>query len=124
MRIGIIGFGNFGSFIAEYFAKEHAVICVNKEDVVFSDNSVPFKFFRLDEISKLSAEALDVIVLAVSISSIEDVLKLCPPTIFQNKLVIDVLSVKVRKHRVVFVMILLCGVNIGLISLFCSRVPR
>jgi arogenate dehydrogenase (NADP+), plant len=63
------------------------------------NGSCPYKFFLLEEVSKLAGERLDIIVLAVSISSLVEVLQQCPPYIFHNTLVVDVLSVKVHAKR-------------------------
>lgn len=68
----------------------------------------PFAFFHLAgatyypqfESSEFFANDLDVVVLAVSILSFEDVLKSIPPDSLRDKLVVDVLSVKMHARQV------------------------
>jgi prephenate dehydratase len=96
LKIGIVGFGKFGQFLAKTFVKNHDVYCVSKDD-----RSVEAKqlgcvdFFPLYDLSSFTKIDFDVIVLAVSIISFEDVVRSLPRDFLRNRLVVDVLSVKV-----------------------------
>lgn len=111
MRVGVVGFGPFGQFVAQVLLPScSAVRVANRLDKSYAqaieNNSIDprFEFYRLDDMATF-AEGLEVIILAVSISSLEAVLSNISPNIFCGKLVVDVCSVKVKivvvcSHRV------------------------
>eukprot|EP00606_Chrysophyceae_sp_TOSAG23-5_P000017 GSChrysophyteH2.ASY1.ANO1.936.1 assembled CDS len=107
LRIGIIGFGRFGQFIAKTFL----------HPTPLSNNSCPKHLLWAASVEDCSAEAaemgceafyagtdegmqllinsnLDVIVVSVSILSFEEVVRSLPAALTAGKLVVDVLSVK------------------------------
>jgi prephenate dehydrogenase len=95
LRIGIVGFGNFGQFIAKTFAKAHDVFVTNRDDVTASAAQTGCKFFPWFDMENFLSQDLDVLVIAVSILSFEVVLKNLPLHLLDGMLVVDVLSVKV-----------------------------
>lgn len=95
LKIGIVGFGNFGQFLAKTFVKEHIVSCINKGDTSNEAKEIGCEFFHLYDTASFMKAELDVVLFAVSIISFEEVLKLFPRDAFAGKLVVDVLSVKV-----------------------------
>jgi hypothetical protein len=96
MRVGIIGFGPMGKYLADLLSRNgHHVACANRRDAYFDDSNISYKLYALDELDQFCSEQLDIIIIAVSISSIEGVLSSIPSFVFENKLVIDICSVKV-----------------------------
>ena len=116
LKIGSIGFGKFGQFLAKTFVKNNHVYCVNKGDMSAVAKEIGCEFFPLYDISSFSKLDLDVVIFSVSIISFDDVLRMMPKDLFRNKLIVDVLSVKVR-YRI------LSPINFvsmeGYCSLFC-----
>lgn len=102
MRIGVIGYGSFGKFLTQLLlpSLSSPLRVANRLDQSYaheleSNNSnAQIEFYHLDDLITF-AERLDVIILAVSICSLETVLQGCPAELFSNKLVVDVCSVKV-----------------------------
>lgn len=102
LKIGIIGFGNFGQFLAKTFVKQgHTVYAVNKRDVSPEAKDIGCAgFFHLYDIASFAKTECDVVILAVSIISLEEVLTGLPVEILSNSLVVDVLSVKAHPKSV------------------------
>lgn len=116
MRIGVVGYGAFGKFFTQLLlhslphSLEQPLIVravdrpseeytseIQQDNNIDSsiDKSRKCEFFTYDNILGF-AEGLDVVVIAVSISSLEEVLgSSCPLEVFRGKLVVDVCSVKV-----------------------------
>lgn len=93
MHIGIIGFGNFGQFLAKRFLKQgHTVSATNRTD--FSKVALEMGATFYTDTEDLCAQNLDCVVLATSILSLENVVKTLPLYLLKEKLIIDVLSVK------------------------------
>lgn len=95
LKIGIIGFGKFGQFLAKTLTKNHQVYCVDKDDMSTVAKELGCEYYPLYDLTSFGKLDLDVLVFAVSIISFEEVLKNIPKDIFKGKLVADVLSVKV-----------------------------
>ncbi|KAJ4770025.1 arogenate dehydrogenase [Rhynchospora pubera] len=94
LRIGIVGFGNFGQFIAEGLRRQgHFVLATSRSDYSEYCKQNGMQFFR--NMDALCEEQPDVILVCSSILSTENIIrsipinKLKPDTIFA-----DVLSVK------------------------------
>eukprot|EP01039_Chlorochromonas_danica_P003344 gene3344-3667_t len=96
LKIGIVGFGKFGQFLAKTFAKNNQVYCVDKDDMSGVAKELNCEFYPLYDLMSFSKLNLDVILFSVSIISFEDVLKNFPKDILRGKLIVDVLSVKVH----------------------------
>ena len=102
MIIGVIGYGPFGTLLSNLLAADVgnlSVRVVNRMDESYTrtleDCDVNnLKLYMPEDILQFS-EGLDVIILAVSIASLEEVLTVNPSKIFHNKLIVDVCSVKV-----------------------------
>jgi len=94
LRVGVIGFGNFGQFLARWFvAAGHALFAASRTDYSDAAARIGVTFFS-DVSTMLSESALDVLVLAPSIISFEHVLSALPTQLLEGLLVVDVLSVK------------------------------
>ena len=99
LKIGIIGFGKFGQFIAKTFVKEHKVYCVGQSDRSAEAKEIGCEeFYPMFDLSAFAKIDLDVILFSVSIISFEGVLHNMPRDLFRNTLVVDVLSVKVSNQ--------------------------
>ena len=96
LKIGIIGFGTFGQFLAKTFVKNNDVYCINKEDCSSIAKEIGCEFFQSFDIASFSEIDFDVILLSVSIISFEEVLRSLPKNMLRGKLIVDVLSVKVN----------------------------
>ena len=75
LKIGVMGFGRFGQFIAKSFSKYGNVVGTSRSDYSDIANEMGAVFIPLSEPDKFLDEHLDVIVLAVSIVSFEDTVK-------------------------------------------------
>ena len=96
LKIGIIGFGKFGQFLAKTFVKNHEVYCSNKNDASSAAREIGCEYYPLWDLPAMVKVDCDVILLAVSIISFEEVLSKIPKDMLRGKLVVDVLSVKVH----------------------------
>ena len=97
LKICIIGFGNFGQFIAKAFVRQgHSVSCADIHDCSAAADALGCAFHYLSAVSDALRSDVDVVVLAVSIVSFKEVVTGLPKHLLQNKLVADVLSVKVQ----------------------------
>eukprot|EP00605_Chrysophyceae_sp_TOSAG23-4_P000872 GSChrysophyteH1.ASY1.ANO1.963.1 assembled CDS len=98
MRIGIVGFGNFGQFLSETFVlRGHEVYAIDKD--YFQNKEVAStvgieSFYEWGDVDSFAKLPLDVIVLSVSILSFRTVLEHLPSELYIDRLVVDVLSVK------------------------------
>jgi prephenate dehydrogenase len=100
LKIGIIGFGKFGQFLAKTLVKNNEVYCVNKNDVSAEAKAIGCEFFPLFDLSSFAKIDFDVIILSVSIISFEDVIRMLPRELLSGKLIVDVLSVKTHAKEV------------------------
>lgn len=100
LKIGIVGFGKFGQFLAKTFVKNNQVYCVNKGDMSAVAKEIGCEFFPLYDMASFSKIDLDVVIFAVSIISFDEILRMMPKDLFRNKLIVDVLSVKVPCKRI------------------------
>ncbi|KAJ1428527.1 hypothetical protein B484DRAFT_329455 [Ochromonadaceae sp. CCMP2298] len=100
LKIGIIGFGNFGQFIAKTFVKNHQVYCVAQSDKSSEAKALGCEFYPLFDLTSFAKLDLDVILISVSIISFESVLRSLPKDLLAGKLIVDVLSVKAHPKEV------------------------
>lgn len=94
LKIAIVGFGNFGQFLAKAFVRQgHVVFAHSRTDYSHIANSLGVSFFQ--DPHDLCEQHPDVIVLCTSIISTEPVLRSLPiQRLKRNTLFVDVLSVK------------------------------
>ncbi|CAL9045807.1 unnamed protein product [Musa banksii] len=94
LKIAIVGFGNFGQFLARTFAAQgHAIIGHSRSDHSAAARSLGAAFFR--DPHDLCEQHPDVVVLCTSILSTEAVLRSLPlQRLRRSTLFVDVLSVK------------------------------
>ncbi|XP_020596103.1 arogenate dehydrogenase 1, chloroplastic-like isoform X2 [Phalaenopsis equestris] len=94
LKIGIIGFGPFGQFLARTMIKQgHTLVATSRSDHSLLCFQLGIPFFK--EFSKFFASGSDVILLCTSIVSTSDVLSTIPMRDLQKaRLFVDVLSVK------------------------------
>jgi arogenate dehydrogenase (NADP+) len=94
LRVGIVGFGNFGQFIAGGIQRQgHAVLAASRSDysAYCADHGIPF--FR--SVDALCKERPDVLLICSSILSTESVVRAIPfHKLRPDTIVADVLSVK------------------------------
>mmetsp|Transcript_61649 Transcript_61649/g.199677 ORF Transcript_61649/g.199677 Transcript_61649/m.199677 type:complete len:366 (+) Transcript_61649:263-1360(+) len=95
LRIGIVGFGTFGRFLAKTFVKHHDVVVTSRSPYSAEAADLGVSYWPMSEVDKFFEERLDVCVLAVSIVSFESIIELLAPHMAGRELlVVDVLSVK------------------------------
>ncbi|KAL3327335.1 hypothetical protein AABB24_035148, partial [Solanum stoloniferum] len=94
LKIAIIGFGNFGQFIAKSFIKQgHIVLAHSRTDYSLIAQSLDVHFFQ--DPNDLCEQHPDIILFCTSINSLEKVIRSLPIQKLQrNTLFVDVLSVK------------------------------
>ncbi|XP_074565992.1 arogenate dehydrogenase 2, chloroplastic-like [Curcuma longa] len=94
LKIAIVGFGNFGQFLARTFATQgHALLAHSRSDHSAAARSVGADFYR--DPHDLCEQHPDVVVLCTSILSSEAVLRSLPfQRLRRSTLFVDVLSVK------------------------------
>ncbi|XP_058759724.1 arogenate dehydrogenase 1, chloroplastic-like [Vicia villosa] len=94
LKIAIIGFGNFGQFLAKTFVRQgHKVLAYSRTD--YSDVAQDLGVSYFNDADDLCEQHPEVILLCTSILSTEKVLKSLPvQRLKRNTLFVDVLSVK------------------------------
>ncbi len=95
LTIGIVGFGNFGQFLAKRFVDAgHRVICTSRGDYTQEAAGMGARYYA--SVDDFCEAHPDVVVLATSILSLQDILKKLPvQRLRRSTLFVDVLSVKV-----------------------------
>ena len=100
LKIGIIGFGRFGRFIAKKMVQYgFQVYATNRTNYSKIAKEIGVIFVE-DSFLNLR-EKLDIIIFSVSIFSFENILKSYPINFWKNKLIVDVLSVKVYPQKII-----------------------
>ena len=94
LKIGIIGFGKFGQFLARTFVKSHTVHGTARADHSLIAKEIGCDFTPLYDTRSFIQADNDVILISTSIISFEDVLRSLPKELLRGKLIVDVLSVK------------------------------
>eukprot|EP00934_Nitzschia_sp_Nitz4_P006179 Nitzschia sp. Nitz4//scaffold55_size114948//71815//73068//NITZ4_003908-RA/size114948-processed-gene-0.72-mRNA-1//-1//CDS//3329554551//6169//frame0 len=101
LKIGIVGFGRFGQFIAKTFAKHGSLVVTSRTDYTDVADEMGATYVPLDDKEAFLSHDLDVIIVAVSIVSFESTIQSLLPSLQEyvaknNKgpLMVDVLSVK------------------------------
>eukprot|EP00871_Galdieria_phlegrea_P003456 jgi/Galph1/4110/GphlegSOOS_G2758.1 len=98
LTIGIVGFGNFGQFLAKTFVKQgHSVVVTSRSNYDSDAKSVGATFVASADL--LLAFNPDVVLFCTSITSTKSVLEKFPLNELNDKLVVDVLSVKAYPKR-------------------------
>nr|5T95_A Chain A, Prephenate dehydrogenase 1 [Glycine max]5T95_B Chain B, Prephenate dehydrogenase 1 [Glycine max] len=94
LKIGIVGFGNFGQFLAKTMIKQgHTLTATSRSDYSELCLQMGIHFFR--DVSAFLTADIDVIVLCTSILSLSEVVGSMPLTSLKRPtLFVDVLSVK------------------------------
>jgi len=95
LTIGIVGFGNFGQFLARRFVEAgHTVIGTSRGDYTEDARGIGAEFFA--DIDDFCEQHPDVVVLSSSILSLDSVIRSLPvQRLKRSTLFVDVLSVKV-----------------------------
>lgn len=107
LKIGVVGFGRFGQFIARTFAKHGEVIVTSRSDYTEIADEMGATYVPLSDPEAFLDHDLDVVIMAVSIVSFEDTVKQFVPALTKyvgknNKgpLLVDVLSVKEHAREI------------------------
>ena len=95
LRIGIIGFGTFGQFLAKKFVERgHAVIATSRSDYSQVAKEMGVTFFPGNDARSVLGANVNCLIISTSILSFESVIAALPMDLLKGMLVIDVLSVK------------------------------
>ncbi|GBG24031.1 Aminotransferase [Hondaea fermentalgiana] len=105
LKIGILGFGNFGQFLAKTFARHHSVFGCSRADYSAEAKEIGATYCTSVEDMFRAAQGLDCLVISVSILSFEKVVRLIPSHLLKGVLVVDVLSVKTLPKNVLQVLL-------------------
>lgn len=105
LTIAIVGFGNFGKFIAKRLVdKGHHVLISERPayiDMKKIDEIGITDFYHSPEQMLIErSKEIDILLIATSIISFESVVESLPVSLLENKLVVDVLSVKAHPKKV------------------------
>ncbi|CAM6082951.1 unnamed protein product [Calypogeia fissa] len=94
LKVGIVGFGNFGQFLAQRFVKQgHNVLAFSRSDYSDCAKKLGVTYYR--DADDFCEEHPEVVVLCTSILSTDSVLHSLPvQRLKRNTLFVDVLSVK------------------------------
>lgn len=94
LKIAIIGFGNFGQFLAKTLVRQqHTILAYSRSDRSADAQSLGVSFFH--DLDDLCEQHPDVVLFSTSITSTEEVLCSFPfKRLKRNTLFVDVLSVK------------------------------
>ncbi len=92
MRISIFGFGDFGQLITKYLTPHAEVAVYNRNGA----KTELIESFGAKPVSLEEAARAEVVILAVTLESLEDTLKAIAPHIAVGALIADVTSVKVK----------------------------
>ncbi|XP_010435393.1 PREDICTED: arogenate dehydrogenase 1, chloroplastic [Camelina sativa] len=105
LKIGIVGFGNFGQFLAKTMVKQgHTVLAYSRTN--YTDEAAKLGVSYFSDLDDLFEEHPEVILLCTSILSTEKVLKSLPfQRLKRSTLFVDVLSVK-EFPRTLFIQVL------------------
>ncbi len=93
---GILGFGNFGRFMAKHLAGRFDVVVSNQPGTDISEAATALGV-RTDTLE--AAAGCDIVVLCVPVQHLEELLKTAAPHVRPDALVLDVASVKVKPVR-------------------------
>ena len=100
LSIAIVGLGPMGRFVADLYQRGgHRVICINRRDEHYDAHRERYNMLELERLQPAELSAVDVIIMAVSISSLQQVLQAIPAEVFAEKLVLDMCSVKVLEKK-------------------------
>ena len=108
LKIGIVGFGRFGQFIARTFSRHGKVVVTSRSDYTDVANAMGVTYVPMSDPDAFLNEDLDVIILATSIVSFESTVQKLVPHLEKyvsrrNKkgpLLVDVLSVKEHARHI------------------------
>jgi prephenate dehydrogenase len=92
MRISIFGFGDFGQLITKYLSAHSEVVVYNRNDA----KTELIESFGAKPVSLEEAAGAEIVILAVTLESLEETLKAIAPYTIPGSLVADVTSVKVK----------------------------
>lgn len=103
ISVVIIGFGRFGQFIGEQMVNYgFNVYATSRSDYTELANEIGITFLDKDTFQSLNSEQnFDIIILATSILSFEKVLTSYNINLWENKLIVDVLSVKLYPQDII-----------------------
>ncbi len=109
LKIGVIGFGRFGQFIASTFSKHGKVVATSRSDYTELARDMGVEYVALSDPQAFLDQNLDVIVLATSIVSFEGTIRNIAPHLKsqieksvtnRGPLIVDVLSVKEHPREI------------------------
>lgn len=91
MSIGIIGFGQFGQFMAKHLAPHHEVVAANRSDQSAAAEALGVAYGTHEE-----AASREVVIVGTPVQNMAETLERIAPHLRPGALVVDVASVKVR----------------------------
>lgn len=89
LKIGFVGFGTFGQFLAQRFAGSHHVSCIDRVNRSADAQKLGVEYYQSFDTANF-LENLDVVVLAVPLVDFEDVVLSLPADRLRGKLVVEV----------------------------------
>lgn len=95
MQLGIIGFGQFGQFMARHLAPHFDVLVCDSADHSSEAARIGVRWAAFDEVA-----SSEIVVFAVPLNALESVVKAVAPRLKPGTLCLDVCSVKIEPVRI------------------------
>jgi len=99
LKIGIIGFGKFGQFLAARMKQDHIVSCMDESDKSSEARELGVDYYP-DFESNAFLRDLDVVILSVPMIDLEDAVNSLSPDKLAGKLVVDVTPLNAHPKNV------------------------
>mmetsp|Transcript_61913 Transcript_61913/g.72385 ORF Transcript_61913/g.72385 Transcript_61913/m.72385 type:complete len:726 (+) Transcript_61913:164-2341(+) len=89
LKIGIIGFGEFGLFLAKKLVTTNAVSCIDPVDKVREASKIGVKYYATYDMVQFLQE-LDVVIISVPMIEFEEIVSSLPKSCLHGKLIVEV----------------------------------
>jgi len=99
LKIGFVGYGNFGQYLSKQLSLHHDVRCIDPFDKSKQAEENNVEYFPTFDMSNF-LHGLDVVVIAVPMIELEETIESLPPDKLRNKLIVEVCPLNVYPRSV------------------------
>jgi prephenate dehydrogenase len=99
LKIGFVGYGNFGQYLSKQMSLHHDVRCIDPFDKSKQAEENNVEYFPPFDMSNF-LHGLDVVVIAVPMIELEETIESLPPDKLRNKLIVEVCPLNVYPRSV------------------------
>ena len=99
LKIGFVGYGNFGQYLSKQMSLHHDVRCIDPFDKSKQAEENNVEYFPTFDMSNF-LHGLDVVVIAVPMIELEETIESLPPDKLRNKLIVEVCPLNVYPRSV------------------------